>query len=152
MNETLENFLAVCALSILILIYSYLLFKTITNPSISFHQRNFAIPRLYKEKWSFFHFFHFSSSSVCSDTHHDFVKLLEEYSTSNSYLNSSFKYNYSINGQDDFFLSENDLLSQQVKYSHYNETVTPSDRFICTSGWVTFKSEACMYFQIQITS
>jgi hypothetical protein len=45
MGEATENFIAVVALSILIVIYSYLLISSTHTPSIPFQHRYFAIPR-----------------------------------------------------------------------------------------------------------
>lgn len=145
MGEATENFLAVVALSILIIIYSYLLISSTQTPSIPFQHRYFAIPRFLSTISPLIGISDLSSPpSTFSDTFENFQTILAEHSTNFYYNGKDYNYSSGIDGQDDFFLSENDLLAKQNNIETSYETIIPSDRYVCTRSWVSIRSEACM--------
>jgi hypothetical protein len=82
--------------------------------------------------------------STFSDTFENFQTILAEHSTNFYYNGKDYNYSSGIDGQDDFFLSENDLLAKQNNIETSYETIIPSDRYVCTRSWVSIRSEACM--------
>jgi len=117
MGEMWENFIAVLALGTLSVIYMFILASP-SQQRISFQQRRFVIP---------------------SDSKADFELFLHG-DTDNAINEAN-----SISGRDDFFLDENQIYREKEGWGAGDNPmgpIEPAERYICTSGWLSFRSEA----------
>lgn len=133
MGESLENFIAVIVLSALCVVYLYLLLTPMQSGASLIEKRNFVLPR--------FDLLHSNISFrviICiSDTKADFEKLLQSYEVGGASGGDSGRIG------DDFFLGENQMWGEGGDFIS-SEPIIPSDKYFCTSGWVSVRSEASM--------
>ena len=136
MAQSMENSFVIMGLSVLIIVYMYLLLSP-SQPRVPKIPRNFVISRNTKESFDKFMKEYRDSMNWTYSYRNDFES--GSWNSSFEYSDREFSEFGNAEGHDDFFLDRTD--DRQVSGKSSSIPNTPSEKFRCQQGWVSMRSE-----------